>query len=77
MADHTYDHADKIESGSYDTRSDRLERARTAGGHIDDRSQIPLPEIHRSLANPTPLGLLSFATGKYDHMHTCMIKHRC
>ncbi|KUL81501.1 hypothetical protein ZTR_09987 [Talaromyces verruculosus] len=40
-----------------------IERLRTAGGHIDDRSQAGLPVLHRSLASPSPLGLLSFATG--------------
>jgi succinate-acetate transporter protein len=38
-------------------------RQRTAGGHVDDRSQPSLPVVHRSFANPAPLGLLSFATG--------------
>ena len=46
------------------SHEDHLERARTAGGHIEDRSQPALPVIHRRLANPAPLGLLSFATGK-------------
>jgi uncharacterized protein len=40
-----------------------LERLRTAGGHIEDRGQPSLPTVHRSFANPSPLGLLSFATG--------------
>jgi hypothetical protein len=40
-----------------------LERQHTAGGHIDDRSQPALPVVHRTFANPAPLGLLSFATG--------------
>ena len=55
----TYDHATKLEQGS----GHHLEHVRTAGGHIDDRSQPALPVVHRSLANPAPLGLLSFATG--------------
>jgi len=38
---------------------------RTAGGHTDDRTQPSLPVVHRSLANPAPLGLLSFATGMF------------
>lgn len=59
-ATETYDHMPKIESNG-DTQ--HLERMRTAGGHIDDRSQPSLPIVHRSFANPAPLGLLSFATG--------------
>lgn len=51
----------KIETSS---NHSHLERARTAGGHIEDRSQPALPVIHRRLANPAPLGLLSFATGE-------------
>ncbi|CAI6091835.1 unnamed protein product [Clonostachys chloroleuca] len=35
----------------------------TAGGHVEDRSQPSLPVVHRRFANPSPLGLLSFATG--------------
>ncbi|KAF2097039.1 hypothetical protein NA57DRAFT_77292 [Rhizodiscina lignyota] len=42
-----------------------LEQVRTAGGHIEDRSQPALPIVHRRLANPSPLGLLSFATGMF------------
>lgn len=41
-----------------------LDRMTTAGGHVDDRSQPALPVVHRSLANPAPLGFLSFATGR-------------
>ncbi|KAL4906953.1 hypothetical protein BDW74DRAFT_176550 [Aspergillus multicolor] len=41
--------------------STHLDRLLTAGGHPDDRSQIPLPVVHRRFANPTPLGLISFA----------------
>lgn len=40
-----------------------IERLRTRGGHEDDRSQPALPVVHRTFANPAPLGLLSFATG--------------
>jgi succinate-acetate transporter protein len=43
--------------------SDRLERLRTQGGHIARTDQPSLPVVHRRLANPAPLGLLSFATG--------------
>ncbi|KPI42275.1 Ammonia transport outward protein 2 [Cyphellophora attinorum] len=50
------DHAEKAVT-------DNLERQRTAGGHVDDRSQPSLPVVHRTFANPAPLGLLSFATG--------------
>ncbi|KAI5229087.1 hypothetical protein E4T42_05042 [Aureobasidium subglaciale] len=59
-ATETYDHIPKIESGR---DVEHLERMRTAGGHVDDRSQPSLPVVHRSFANPAPLGLLSFATG--------------
>lgn len=52
------DHAEKAVSS--DTN---LQRLRTAGGHVDDRSQPSLPVVHRKFANPAPLGLLSFATG--------------
>jgi len=48
-----------LEKGSVN----ELERTRTAGGHIEDRAQPSLPVVHRKLANPSPLGLLSFATG--------------
>lgn len=44
-----------------------LERMRTAGGHIDERGQPSLPVVHRRFANPSPLGLLSFATGTKAH----------
>ena len=40
----------------------QLEKLHTAGGHPDDRAQPSLPVVHRSFANPAPLGLLSFAT---------------
>jgi hypothetical protein len=43
--------------------SNHLDRLLTAGGHVNDRSQLPLPVVHRSFANPTPLGLISFAAG--------------
>ncbi|KAF2144042.1 uncharacterized protein K452DRAFT_345471 [Aplosporella prunicola CBS 121167] len=39
-----------------------LVKPRTKDGHLDDRSQPALPVVHRSFANPAPLGLLSFAT---------------
>ena len=58
----TYDHASKIENANGGNVA-QLERLRTAGGHTDDRSQPSLPVVHRRLANPAPLGLLSFATG--------------
>jgi hypothetical protein len=60
----TYDHADKLEANTNGATTAQLERLRTAGGHEDDRTQPSLPVVHRSLANPAPLGLLSFATGK-------------
>ncbi|KAI4739509.1 hypothetical protein E4T50_10041 [Aureobasidium sp. EXF-12298] len=59
-ATETYDQIPKIEQ---DGDNQHLERLRTAGGHVDGRSQPSLPVVHRSFANPAPLGLLSFATG--------------
>jgi hypothetical protein len=59
-ATETYDRIPKIEQNG---DIQHLERLRTAGGHIDDRSQPSLPVVHRSFANPAPLGLLSLATG--------------
>ncbi|KAK4539977.1 hypothetical protein LTR36_009875 [Oleoguttula mirabilis] len=56
----TYDHASKLETND---ETQTLERIRTAGGHIADRDQPSLPVVHRTFANPAPLGLLSFATG--------------
>lgn len=57
----SYDHASKLEESNGTTG--QLERLRTEGGHLDDRTQPSLPIVHRSFANPAPLGLLSFATG--------------
>lgn len=52
-----YQDGDKIEACP---SSDCIERLKTQ----DVRFQPPpLPSMHRSLANPSPLGLLSFATG--------------
>ena len=56
----SYHAASKAENG---ITTQQLEQVRTAGGHVDDRTQPSLPVVHRSLANPAPLGLLSFATG--------------
>jgi hypothetical protein len=53
-----YDHAGKTEASEHD-----LEKLHTAGGHENDRSQPSMPVVHRTFANPAPLGLLSFATG--------------
>ncbi|KAL4937851.1 hypothetical protein BDV06DRAFT_232282 [Aspergillus oleicola] len=47
---------------------DHLDRLHTAGGHENDRSQPPLPVVHRSFANPSPLGLISFASGNPNVM---------
>jgi uncharacterized protein len=61
----SYDHADKLESAVAENEEQSpLARLRTKGGHPDDRSQPALPIVHRSFANPAPLGLLSFATGE-------------
>jgi len=54
---------DDLEKAGSIEHAVQLERQRTAGGHIADNSQPILPVFHRKLANPTPLGLLSFATG--------------
>ncbi|KAL4750491.1 hypothetical protein BDW72DRAFT_213367 [Aspergillus terricola var. indicus] len=65
MADNTTDHASQLEKGlggSPPTFA-HLDRTHTAGGHVNDRSQPGLPVVHRTFANPSPLGLLSFATG--------------
>jgi uncharacterized protein len=62
----TYDSADQLEKSTASgdkVHETQLERSRTAGGHEDDRTQPSLPVVHRSFANPAPLGLLSFATG--------------
>lgn len=60
MSTTTYDHANKAEQGS---DAYQLEQVRTAGGHVVDRGQPAMPVVHRTFANPAPLGLLSFATG--------------
>jgi hypothetical protein len=60
-----YDSADLAEKGATAVNSSHhLERLTTAGGHPNDRTQPALPVVHRSFANPAPLGLLSFATGR-------------
>jgi succinate-acetate transporter protein len=51
------------ENDSSATQENHLERLHTAGGHINDQSQPSLPVYHRTFANPSPLGLISFATG--------------
>ncbi|KAF7941307.1 hypothetical protein EAE99_000944 [Botrytis elliptica] len=58
----SFDHASKIEQSNGEN-STHLERLQTDGGHTDDRTQPSLPIVHRRFANPSPLGLLSFATG--------------
>ncbi|KAL5342067.1 GPR1/FUN34/yaaH family-domain-containing protein [Aspergillus crustosus] len=64
MSAETNDFAPKHqgENDSSTPSSNHLDRLLTAGGHPNDRSQIPLPVVHRSFANPTPLGLISFAS---------------
>lgn len=61
----SYDHASKLENANGGNAA-QLERLQTAGGHLEDRTQPALPVVHRSLANPAPLGLLSFATGMFQ-----------
>jgi len=65
MSTQTYDNATKLEANSRDTAvsNEHLNRQHTAGGHLADRDQPSLPTVHRTFANPSPLGLLSFATG--------------
>jgi succinate-acetate transporter protein len=63
MSSQQHDAADMLEKNNSPASHNHLERLTTAGGHINDRSQPALPVVHRQFANPTPLGLLSFATG--------------
>jgi hypothetical protein len=56
----------KEEVGASTAHSRHLERLHTAGGHLEDRTQPGLPVFHRKLANPSPLGLISFATGTFN-----------
>lgn len=65
QANDAYDHAEKGEKAEEGPNSHRIEKIHTKGGHIDDRAQPSLPVVHRSFANPAPLGLLSFATGMF------------
>lgn len=58
----SFDQASKIEQSNGEN-STHLERLQTDGGHTDDRTQPSLFIVHRQFANPSPLGLLSFATG--------------
>jgi len=56
--------ADQAEKGNPPGPSfSHLDRMYTAGGHVNDRSQPGFPVVHRTFASPSPLGLLSFATG--------------
>lgn len=49
------------------SHAEHLERLHTAGGHVNDRNQPALPVYHRTFASPSPLGLISFATGISPH----------
>jgi hypothetical protein len=60
----SYGNATKLEANG--ANIEQLEKLQTAGGHIDDRTQPSLPVVHRTFANPAPLGLLSFATGRHS-----------
>jgi succinate-acetate transporter protein len=60
MSTSAHNHASKTEQGC---SAYQLEQVRTAGGHVADREQPAMPAVHRTFANPAPLGLLSFATG--------------
>lgn len=59
MSTKTCDHA---ANAGRDPHSYQLEQVRTIGGHPADRTQPSMPVVHRTFANPAPLGLLSFAT---------------
>ncbi|KAL4872621.1 GPR1/FUN34/yaaH family-domain-containing protein [Aspergillus spectabilis] len=59
----TKDHVDKVPMPTHGPNLNHLERLYTAEGHINNRSQPGLPTMHHLFANPSPLGLLSFATG--------------
>jgi len=61
----SFDHVDRLEKADGSNPGEHLERLQTKGGHVDDRSQPSLPVVHRTFANPAPLGLLSFATGMF------------
>ncbi|CCX05791.1 Similar to Glyoxylate pathway regulator; acc. no. P41943 [Pyronema omphalodes CBS 100304] len=61
MSSESFDNANSAEAGSM--KNNHLSQTRTPGGHIADTAQPALPVVHRKLANPAPLGLLSFATG--------------
>jgi succinate-acetate transporter protein len=61
MSSESFDNANSAEAGSM--KNNHLSQMRTPGGHIADTAQPALPVVHRKLANPAPLGLLSFATG--------------
>jgi succinate-acetate transporter protein len=65
MSSDQVDVYDSAEKGGEVPKSQSLKIIRTKGGHIDDRDQPSLPVVHRSFANPAPLGLLSFATGMF------------
>lgn len=47
-------------SGPY---SDPVKRLHTADGHLENGPQASLSPVHQTFASPSPLGLLSFATG--------------
>jgi succinate-acetate transporter protein len=51
------------------SEGNKLRPTTTAGGHVEDAGQPALPVVHRRFANPSPLGLLSFATGTVPY-HT-------
>jgi hypothetical protein len=47
----SYDHANKMEAANGASAA-QLERLKTAGGHVNDRTQPSLPVVHRSLSRP-------------------------
>lgn len=59
------DKYDYAENGKEIPDAQNIERVRTVGGHIDDRGQPSLPVVHRTFANPAPLGCVSFGTGVF------------
>jgi hypothetical protein len=59
-----YHNVGKLEANKSPTNIQSSERMTTASGYPENRTQPSLLVVHRNLANPAPLGLLSFATVK-------------
>lgn len=54
---------DVEKAGPSEFHNDHLKHSYAAGGYPNDHSQASLPAVHLKFASPSPLGLLSFATG--------------